>query len=151
MEHDEVSHRVVGTRTLVSMDECICLLGVPREMLALLVELANGIVEILVVFYSSHLDGKVTERIVYLSIQVSDKNVLVLKTYVRIALAGMLICLLLVSILVCLGSVDALVVNVAEKLVNLVNVVTHLHLSVELIFKHAPLILVALALQHLVE
>lgn len=77
------------------------------------------------------------------------------------------------SILVYLGSVDALVVNIAAKLVNIVNshivcyasvepaisrldvlvvlMFAHLHLSVELIFKHAPLILVALVLQHLVE
>ena len=85
----------------------------------------------------------------------------------------MLVCILLVSILVCLCSVDALVVNVAAKLADVVNshivcyatvepaisrldvlvvlVVTHLHLSIQLVLQHTPLILVALVLQHLVE
>lgn len=85
----------------------------------------------------------------------------------------MLVCLLDVSVRVFLDFVDEVVIHVLAELLDIVIshiasdkasepsvsrtdilvvfVVAHLHLSVELIFQHAPLVLVALALQYLVE
>ena len=85
----------------------------------------------------------------------------------------MLVSLLHVSVRIFLDFVDEVVIHVLAELLDIVishigsnessepsvsrtgilmiPVSCHLHLSIELVFKHAPLILVALVLQHLIE
>ena len=142
-------------------------------MLANLVELLDSLAKNLVGRGCKHLVGQRHERRIHFLLQVHHEDVLVLQSYVSDAVASVLVLSVLHRLVHVLLAVDEIVLYVLLELLDVVDnhhvgclstephithacvvavaVLRHLHLCVDFVLQHLPLVLITLALQDFVE